>query len=359
MAKSKLSDKINSAINVTGNGAKFSLDSFKKSKNLIINTAFKPQAFLNFSPPVQKVTGGKGIALGQINILRGHSDSGKTTALLKTIEACHNYVDANGEAKPILPVIIITEMKWNWKHAISAGLQAEEKVDEETGLIYFDGDFIYVDKSSLETIEDVAAFMNDLLDAQESGKLPRDLCFCWDSIGSIPSAQSVESKKVNNEWDAGAMSAQFGRHINQRIIKSRKADYPYTNTLVAVNKVWVNKPVMYGAQPTLENNCGKKMFFDCAYQYQFGGVTSSGTQKLTATRNGITIEWGKRVKVSLNKNHIDDVSSNGTVIITPYGFIDDTNNEIEKYKKKYGHTWIDTLGGTDNLSFDETESEDE
>jgi KaiC/GvpD/RAD55 family RecA-like ATPase len=54
-----------------------------------------------------------GIPTGHIVLLRGHSDTGKTTAL---IEAA-----VNAQKAGILPVFIITEMKWNWEHATANG----------------------------------------------------------------------------------------------------------------------------------------------------------------------------------------------------------------------------------------------
>ena len=47
------------------------------------------------------------------------------------------------------------------------------------------------------TIEDVAAFILDLLDEQKKGNLPYDLLFLWDSIGSIPCELSIRSNKNN------------------------------------------------------------------------------------------------------------------------------------------------------------------
>jgi SNF2 family DNA or RNA helicase len=55
----------------------------------------------------------------------GHSDTGKTTALVKTA------VDA--QKKGILPVFIITEQKWSFEHAKLMGFECEEVVDETTG----------------------------------------------------------------------------------------------------------------------------------------------------------------------------------------------------------------------------------
>ena len=48
--------------------------------------------------------------------------------------------------------------------------------------------------------------------------------FLWDSIGSVPCEMSVKSNKNNNEWNAGAMSTQFGNNVNQRIVH-----YPVKN----------------------------------------------------------------------------------------------------------------------------------
>ena len=350
MAKTKLSDKISNAITVTTDKGNFDLKAFKKSKNLITNTKFKKQEFIKVSDALQEALGIEGIPMGQITILRGHSDTGKTTALLETIKGC--------QRQNILPVIIITEMKWSWEHAIQMGLKVEEEIDEETGEILYGGDFIYVDRSSLNSIEDVAAFMNQLMSDQKSGKLPRDLCFLWDSVGSIPSQQSIDSNKNNNEWNAGAMSTQFGNNINQKIMLSRKDGYPYTNTFVIVNKVWVQKPMTYGAMPTLKNSCGDKMFFDCVYQIQFGGVSTSGTSKITATRGGKTVEFAKRTKVQLNKNHIDGITTNGSIIATPHGFIKDTPNAINNYKKEHGDKWLDILGGTDFDVVDDNKEEE-
>ena len=62
---------------------------------------------------------------GQITLLRGHSDTGKTTALLEAA--------VSAQKRGILPVFIITEMKWNWDHVREMGLEIEEKVDKETG----------------------------------------------------------------------------------------------------------------------------------------------------------------------------------------------------------------------------------
>jgi hypothetical protein len=59
-------------------------------------------------------------------------------------------------------------MKWNWEHAQQMGLQVDEVVDEETGeLVNYEGEFLYADRETLNTIEDVAVFILDLIDEQK------------------------------------------------------------------------------------------------------------------------------------------------------------------------------------------------
>jgi hypothetical protein len=159
MAKTKevsLNASISSAIN-----GKHDLDKFKKGKNLGgASVKFKDQAWIPLSNAFRKAVSVPGIPTGHITLLRGHSDTGKTTALLEAA--------VNAQKMGILPVLIITEMKWSWEHAKMMGLQVEDVIDEETGeVVDYKGFFIYTDRSSLGTIEDVASLINDLLDEQK------------------------------------------------------------------------------------------------------------------------------------------------------------------------------------------------
>jgi hypothetical protein len=207
----------------------FDLDKFKKSKFLNKNIGFKNLEYIPWSKALSDITGLPGAPVGHITLLRGHSDTGKTTAMVELAVAAQKM----GK----LPVFIISEMKWSWDHAIQMNLEVEKFVDENSGEVSYSGNFIYIDRGTLNSIEDVAAFINDLLDEQKKGNLPVDLVFLWDSIGSIPCELSLRSSKNNNEWNAGAMSTQFANGVNQKITLSRKINNPYTNTLICVNKV--------------------------------------------------------------------------------------------------------------------------
>jgi hypothetical protein len=320
--------------------AGFDLNKFKEKKMLNANAKFKPQQWIPLSQAFQDVTSIPGIPAGHIVLLRGHSDTGKTTAL---IEAA-----VSGQKRGILPVFIITEMKWSWEHAKQMGLEINEVVDEETGEVTdYNGNFIYVDREAINSIEDVAAFILDLIDEQKKGNLPYDLLFLWDSIGSVPCEMSIKSNKNNNEWNAGAMSTQFGNSVNQRITLSRKESSPHTNTLVCINKVWTLKPESPMGQPKLMNKGGYAMWFDSTFVVTFGNVMSAGTSKIKAIKDGKQVEFAKRTNLQIDKNHINGVTTRGKIVMTPHGFINDDDKEIKAYKNDHAEAWREVLGGVD------------
>ena len=341
--KKGLNSAVSSAIK-----SEFNLDNFKRSKNLSSSSVkFKDQKFIPLSPSFQDALQIPGIPIGHITLLRGHSDTGKTTALLEAA--------VNAQKMGILPVFIITEMKWSWEHARQMGLQFEEVADADGLVSDYKGFFLYLDREKLNCIEDVSAFILDILDEQKKGNLPYDLCFFWDSVGSIPCKMSIEKSTNNNEWNAGAMSQQFGNFVNQRIILSRKESQPYTNTLVAINKVWVAKAEHIMGQPKMKNKGGDTMFFDSSMIVTFGNVTNAGTNKIKASKNGKEVEFAKRTKLSCDKNHITGVTATNKLIMTVHGFIDDTPKALDAYKKQFSDQWLQVLGSSD---FDIIEEQD-
>jgi hypothetical protein len=320
--------------------SKFNLNNFKEKKGLKQNVKFKDQEWIPLSKAFQDVTSIPGIPMGHIVLLRGHSDTGKTTGLLEAA--------ISAQKRGIMPVFIITEMKWSWDHAKMMGMEVNEVIDKKTGeIINYDGNFIYVDRETINSIEDVAAFILDLIDEQKKGNLPYDLLFLWDSIGSVPCDMSLKSNKNNNEWNAGAMSTQFGNSVNQRITLSRKESSPYTNTLVCINKVWTLKAESPMGQPKLMNKGGYAMWFDSTFVVTFGNVMSAGTSKIKAIKDGKQVEFAKRVNIQIDKNHINGVTTRGRIVMTPHGFINDNDRELKDYKDARKDDWAAILGGGD------------
>ena len=327
----------------------FNLDAFKTKKGLKSNIKFKEQEWIPLSKAFQDVTSIPGIPMGHIVLLRGHSDTGKTTAM---IEAA-----VSAQKRNILPVFIITEMKWSWDHAKMMGMDVKEVVDETTGEVEnYEGNFIYVDRETINSIEDVAGFILDLMDEQKKGNLPYDLLFLWDSIGSVPCEMSIKSNKNNNEWNAGAMSTQFGNSVNQRITLSRKESSPFTNTLVCINKVWTLKAESPMGQPKLMNKGGYAMWFDSTFVVTFGNVMSAGTSKIKAIKDGKQVEFAKRVNIQIDKNHINGVTTRGKIVMTPHGFINDNDRELKAYKEDRKEDWKQILGGGDFRVVEEDQS---
>jgi len=333
--KKSLSEAVSAEIQ-----SNFNLDAFKEKKGLKQNIKFKDQEWIPLSQAFQDVTSIPGIPMGHIVLLRGHSDTGKTTAM---IEAA-----VSAQKRKILPVFIITEMKWNWEHATQMGMDVKEVKDPETGeVLNYEGNFIYVDRESINSIEDVAGFILDLIDEQKKGNLPYDLLFLWDSIGSVPCEMSLKSNKNNNEWNAGAMSTQFGNNVNQKITLSRKESSTFTNTLVCINKVWTLKAESPMGKPKLMNKGGYAMWFDSTFVVTFGNIMSAGTSKIKAIKDGKQVEFAKRVNIQIDKNHINGVTTRGKIVMTPHGFINDNDRELKAYKEDRKEEWKQILGGGD------------
>ncbi|VDM09055.1 unnamed protein product, partial [Wuchereria bancrofti] len=254
------------------------LEEIKKPVEKVIEkdkaSSFKEQRWLPFSPTMRDALSIPGVPLGHVFVVRGGSDTGKTTLLIE--------VATTAQKMGILPVFIITEMKWDFAHAQKMGFQCKAIPDEGTGeIINYDGFFLYVDRGSLNTIEDVSGFIADTLNEQKEGKLPFDLLFLWDSVGSIPCEMSVTQGKNNPMWNAGAMATQFGNFINQQFPLSRKEKYPYTNTLFVINKTGVQPALTPMSQPRMTNKGGNSMYWDATIVTTFGNVTNSGTSKIS------------------------------------------------------------------------------
>ena len=339
MARAKKSKSLSEAVS-SEIRSKFNLDGFKNKKGLTSKAKFKEQTWIPLSEAYQEVTSVPGIPQGHIVLLRGHSDTGKTTALLEAA--------VSAQKRGILPVFIITEMKWNWEHAMQMGLEVNEVIDDETGeVVDYNGQFLYVDRETIHSIEDVAGFILDLLDEQRKGDLPYDLLFLWDSIGSVPCEMSIKSNKNNNEWNAGAMSTQFGNSVNQRIVLSRKESSPHINTLVCINKVWTAKAESPMGKPKLMNKGGFAMWFDSTFVVTFGNIMNAGTSKIKAIKGGKQVEFAKRVNVQIDKNHINGMTTRGKIVMTPHGFILDDDKDLKKYKDDHTEEWAAILGGGD------------
>ena len=305
-------------------------------------TKYKPDSFYNCGEAFTEACGLPGPSKGHINMFLGHSNSSKTTAMI--------LAAADAQKQGDLPVFIITERKWNWEHAVELGLDASKNSDGE-----WDGQFIFND--SFDYIEQATEFVNDILDAQEKGDIPYNIVFLWDSVGSIPCKMTFEGKggKMHN---ASTLSDKIGMGIHSRISKSKKEDYPYYNTLVVVNQPWVDLPDNPFGQPEIKAKGGEALWLASSIIFLFGNQKKSGINHITATKNGRTVSYAIRTKISIIKNHVNGLQyKDGKIIATPHGYIDDDKEALDVYKKEHSDYWNAILSGTGEMTFGETADE--
>jgi len=301
-------------------------------------TKYKPESFYNCGEAFMGACGLPGPVMGGINMFLGHSNASKTTAMI--------LAAADAQKKGHLPVFIITEKKWNWPHAIELGLQAEKNEDGE-----YDGMFIFND--SFDVIEEATDFINDILDAQEKGDIPYNVLFLWDSVGSIPCRMTFNGAG-GGMFNAKVLADKIGMGIHSRISKSKKEDYPYYNTLVIVNQPWVLLPDNAFGQPEIKSKGGEAVWLASSLVFLFGNQKKAGISHIDATKNGRKVSFAIRTKISILKNHVNGIAfKDGKIIAVPHGYIADTKEALDKYKKEYSDYWETRLGYSD-YSLDES-----
>lgn len=335
--------------------------------NLEVSNADKPMDWLVMPKAFQEATRLTGFPIGYVSMIGGFSDTGKTTIL--------NHVLVSAQRQGFIPVIYDTENNMDWKYLTDMGFEATpvygeidvEHVDPETGevtytkenrIITYDGDFIYFNNNILaakygqydystgkETknkrkeavIEDIAASMKELLDAQDNGEIDQGFVFVWDSIGSINSYKSYKSVTNNNMFDAGSVSVAFSNILNNRIPSSRKMSSPYTNTMIAISKIWLDSMTAPMAAPTVKYKNGNTFYYAChGLIVHVGGALTSGTKKLKAVSKGATYRYGLETKIKVVKNHLPspyNVTYEGNMICTAHGLID--KEELPQYQKEH------------------------
>ena len=189
-------------------------------------------------------------------------------------------------------------------------------------------------------LSEIAACVNELLNAQDEGEIQAGFVFIWDSIGSISCYRSYKSATNNPMWDAAALSTSFNLIVNDRIPRSRKVSSPNNNTFIAVNKVWLDSMSnpMPGAPPSLSLKGGNSMFYSARLIILCGGQLKASAKKLTAKAKGLTYNYAIQTKLKVLKNQLPNpftVTYEGEVICSPHGMIGIDTNSLEAYKKEY------------------------
>lgn len=333
----------------------FSLSDFKK-KIGAEDVPDKPLVWIKCDDALESITGLPGFAKGYVNLCRGYSNTGKSTAVSKAI--------ANAQKMGLLPIIIDTEnnigtnrlelmgFDWSGDHI----LIDNEYLLENFGKVQ--------DKNRNEaSIEDLAKCMFYFLNEQSAGRLPYEIVFVIDSIGTLNCVKTINALEKNdsdnNMWNAGAYEKAFMSLLNNTIPNSRKVNKEYTNTIIAVQKIWHDS-----MNKVIKHKGGETFYFGSRLIYHFGGIITHGTKRVTATSKKREVSYGIEAKVNVGKNHVDGplggISMEGTIISTPHGFV--TPADIETYKKKnilyFRNIFNDDTLNADDISFESSEITD-
>ena len=335
----------------------FNVKDFKKDflGEKVSKTADKELEWLIMPEAFQEAVKLPGIPMGRTTMVRGWSDTGKST--LK------NLAIAAAMKQGVLPVIFETEGNFDFQYAKDCGMLIEpvygEITDEETGevregIVDWEGDYVlftptkmceFCGKMDYSTgkegtkerkvavIEDIGYIINTFLDKQDEGQLPMPILFIWDSVGSIQSWKSYTSKVGNNMFDAGAINTVF-KPIFARISTSKEVGSPYTNTMFVVNKIWQDNANSVGGAVAIKNSGGEAFQYGVRLQIHVGGVAKAGTKKLKATLKGDEYQYGTVTKISVYKNQLPtpyNITYSGTMCCVHNGII--SEYDLNNYKK--------------------------
>lgn len=374
------------SFNIKDFKSKMGLTSTKESSN-----ADKPMEWLTMPQAYSDALKLPGIPENYVTTVVGHSNVGKSTLV--------NHALVAAQRKGRIPVIYDTENNFDFTYAKDMGFEAEpvyedvevETIDPETGevtitienrITSYEGNFIYFNNALLaerygkndystgkETakarkvavIEDIAASINEFLNMQDEGDVDAGFLFVWDSVGSISSFKSYKSSANNAMWDAAAISVAFNTIVNDRIPRSRKVSSKHNNTLMLINKVWLDSMSNPVGPPSLSLKGGNSMYYASRLIILLGGQLKASTKKLTAVSKGLTYNYGIQTKIKVIKNQLPNpftVTYEGEVVCTPHGMISATKEAMDEYRKQHITDILNQLKNTDvrnNVTVSETD----
>lgn len=343
-------------------GLSYSSKDNKDGVVTIVSNADKPMDWYIMPKAFQEATKLPGIPKGYLTSVIGHSNTGKSTLI--------NHAIVSAQLQGDIPVIFDTENSFSFEYAVKMGFQAEpvyddvmvEEIDAETGevvqtlkrmVVNWEGNFLYYNTTKLyeqygkydysagkETnknrgeavVEDVAKCMQELIKAQQEGEIDAGLFFVWDSVGSMRCYRDYKAVVTNPMWAAAALSTAFGNIINDLIPSSRKISYKYTNTMLYINKIWL-EPNLVGP-PTLKLKGGAAFHYATRLQILMGGQLNASVKRLTAVAKGLNYSYGIETKIKILKNHLNaphNVCYEGSMVAVDNGFI--PIDELDNYKK--------------------------
>lgn len=289
----------------------------------------KPLEFIHFSSPIKNALKFQGFPIHNCSSISGYSDTGKTTILLEGIIQC--------QKSNILPIIISTEGKFSFEHAKYMGMDCdyEEVVDEETGelvKIWNKGFFVFKDgfENLEEMYEYIVSVCQDVLD--ETKEFPYDVCFFVDSLNKLKCNAAIlkitEDKMDLPMHNAKVHKNYFGGFIEPYVTNSKYKKYKRSITFVGILRLHG------GSNSVNPKETGGLVFaYDMAVKIYCGGKLEAALKVKDFKIDGQSVVVAKESKIRMDKNHFSGLNTEGSVLITPHGFIG--VDEWDVYKKEH------------------------
>lgn len=293
---------------------KFNLEEYKKTIQLA-DTPLKKDSFIVLNEAIQETLGLPGIPLGHTTQIFGKSDSGKSSLAF--------HIAAQAQKQGILPIFLITEGKVSWDRAQAMGVDVNNAIIENT---------LY--------IEDIFKSIDKFLADQAQGRLPVDIVIIVDSIGNTISVDSLKENADGTVEMGGAMMKAskvlrekmrvFGHKINN----TRKVSYPKSAGLVFINHAYTVPPQFPGGMSSIAPYGGEGIWYAASLV-----IRTKKTKTLKATVSGVEKGFGIVSKLTVDKNHVSNVTNSGEFVVTADTIIPNQPQAIKDYKDEHKADW--------------------
>lgn len=272
--------------------------------------------WLDLPEAIKDVTELPGLPFGNITCIYGKPDTGKTTFVQTAIAAC--------QKQGVLPILILTEHKFDFTR-----LSKFMGADPEAMLVFHPNNleqgYAYVEKILKDVKTGHMVIEDDKGNDVKLDLKNQNVFIFWDSIGNTLSETELEYEV--EEWDKSmGKSAKaiktLTKRVNQLLSKVRSQV-----GVCLLNQSYQSMPQM---GPSIETPYGGEgVPYSSALVLRFRRV---GDLKMTIKGKDVII--GLETKIEVKKNHITHKRPIGHVLTTAVGFLENTDEAFNDYKKK-------------------------
>ncbi len=294
---------------------KFNLNDYKKSIQTN-DVPLKADTYVVLNDALQEVLGLPGLPLGHITQIYGLSDSSKTTLVFHSA--------AQAQKIGVLPVIIVTEGKISLNRAKAMGVDTDNCIIEYANYL-----------------EDIFSKIDRIVSDVTSGRLPMNVMIFVDSIGNTLSTESIKENKDGTIEQGGPMmkSAKVLREkmriFSHKINDTRKISCPFYAGLLFINHAYTKPPAFPGGPSSIVPYGGEGIWFSSSLV-----IRTKKVKTLKTILEGQEKGFGIITKLSVEKNHISNVTASGEFIVTADSIFSNDDKLLKEYKEKNKDKWI-------------------